>query len=311
MNQTHQRTLKKRISCTGVGLHSGVPVSMTLHPAVPDTGVVLQRTDVALGCGRVPAHWDRIHSGVLCTTVANEHGTTVATIEHLMAALAGCGIDNVLVKLNGPEVPVMDGSAAPFVLLVECAGIVEQRALRRYLRVLKRIEVADGDRSMSLAPADEFRVRFEIDFDSPLVARQACVVRLSEQSFREDVGRARTFGFADEVRSLQENGFGRGGSLENVVVVDGDKVLNEGGLRFADEFVRHKILDCIGDTYLAGAPMLAEVAGVRSGHSLTHRLLDALFADECAYRYETVAAAVHDEARGALLHMPEAIAATA
>lgn len=311
MNHALQRTLKNRISCTGVGLHSGVAVSMTLRPAAPNTGIVFQRTDTAPGTGRVPARWDRIHSGVLCTTLGNEQGTTVGTVEHLMAALAGCGIDNASVELNGPEVPVMDGSAAPFVLLVECAGTVTQEAPRRYLRVLKRIDVADGDRSMSLQPAEEFRVRFEIDFDSPAVARQTCLVRITERSFKEDVGGARTFGFAEDVQALRDNGFGRGGTLENAVIVDGDTVLNEGGLRFDDEFVRHKVLDCVGDMYLAGGPMLAEVGGVRSGHSLSHRLLNALFADEAAWRFETFVTPGREDLREAPVRIPAPVAATA
>ena len=311
MDHVFQRTLKKRISCTGVGLHSGVAVSMTLHPAAPNTGIVFQRTDVVPGAGHIPARWNHIHSGVLCTTLANEQGVTIGTVEHLMAALAGCGIDNALVRLDGPEVPVMDGSAAPFVLLVECAGIVVQEAPRWYLRVLKRIDVADGGKAMSLQPADEFRVRFEIDFDSPAVAHQSCVVHITERSFKEDVGSARTFGFVEDVQGLRENGFGCGGTLDNVVMVDGDSVLNEGGLRFNDEFVRHKVLDCVGDMYLAGGPMLAEVAGVRSGHTLSHRLLNALFADETAWRYETFAAAGRDDAHQAPVRISAPVAATA
>jgi len=311
MDHVFQHTLKKRISCAGVGLHSGVAVSMTLHPAAANTGIIFQRTDVAAKTGRIPARWNRIHSGVLCTTLANEQGVTIGTVEHLMAALAGCGIDNALVKLNGPEVPVMDGSAAPFVLLVECAGTVTQEVPRCYLRVLKRIDVADGGKSMSLQPAEEFRVRFKIDFDSPAVAHQSCFVRITERSFKEDVGGARTFGFVEDVQVLREKGFGFGGTLDNVVMVDGDSVLNEGGLRFDDEFVRHKVLDCVGDMYLAGGPMLAEVAGVRSGHSLSHRLLNTLFADDTAWRYETFVAAGRDDTHQAPVRIPAPVAATA
>ena len=284
-----QRTLRNRISCTGIGLHTGVGVSMTLHPAPPNTGVVFHRSDVKSAVARVPARWDRVHSSMLCTTIANEHGTSVATIEHLMAALAGCAIDNVVVELDGPEVPIMDGSASPFVLLAECAGTVAQDEPRRYLRVLKSVAVEDRSRRIELRPADELCLRFEIDFSSAAIARQSRTLRVTERTFKEDIGRARTFGFADEVSALRARGFARGGSLENAVVVDGDSVVNEGGLRYEDEFVRHKMLDCIGDLYLTGGPVLAEVIGVRSGHSLTHRLLEALFADADAWRYESFA----------------------
>ena len=290
MDKRSQRTLKNRISCTGVGLHSGVAVSMTLHPALPDTGVVFHRSDVDPGAARVSAQWQNIRAGTLCTTLGNDAGTTVGTVEHLMAAMSGCGVDNVLVELNGPEVPVMDGSAEPFVHLAECAGTVAQDAPRRYLRVLKRIDVVEGDRHMAMAPADEFRVRFEIDFQSPAVARQSCGLAVTERSFKENIGRARTFGFAGDVNKLRARGYARGGTLENSVVVDGETILNNGGLRYEDEFVRHKILDVVGDMYLAGAPLLAEVVGVRSGHSLTHRLLRTLFADDGAWRLETFTA---------------------
>ena len=290
-----QRTLKNRISCTGVGLHTGVQVSLTLHPAAADTGIVFLRSDVAPGIARVQARWDRVRASVLCTTIGNEFGTSVMTIEHLMAAFAGCGIDNAIVELNGPEVPAMDGSAHPFVLLMECAGTIAQESPRRVLRVLHPVEVVDGDRRAALRPAHEFRIDFEIDFDGTKGApkgsagvHQRRAFRGSASAFKEEIGRARTFGFADEVEAMRAKGFARGGSLDNAVVVDGDKVLNAGGLRYDDEFVRHKILDCIGDLYLAGAPMVAHVVGLRSGHAVTHMLLRALFADKSAWRFEPV-----------------------
>ncbi len=290
-----QRTLKNRISCTGVGLHTGVQVSLTLHPAAADTGIVFLRSDVAPGIARVQARWDRVRASVLCTTIGNEFGTSVMTIEHLMAAFAGCGIDNAIVELNGPEVPAMDGSAHPFVLLMECAGTIAQESPRRVLRVLHPVEVVDGDRRAALRPAHEFRIDFEIDFDGAKGApkgsagvHQRRAFRGSASAFKEEIGRARTFGFADEVEAMRAKGFARGGSLDNAVVVDGDKVLNAGGLRYDDEFVRHKILDCIGDLYLAGAPMVAHVIGLRSGHAVTHMLLRALFADKSAWRFEPV-----------------------
>ena len=286
MVKVRQRTLKQSISYTGVGLHSGAAVNMTLEPAAPDTGIVFRRRDVGPPAAEIPARWDRIHPGTLCTTLANERRVTVATVEHLMAAFAGCGVDNAIVDLDGPEVPAVDGSAAPFVRLVECAGTVAQQATRMCLRVRKRVRVVDGDRSLSLAPARDFRVRFVIDFANPVVLRQSARVRVTESVFKEQISRARTFGFAQEVSKLRARGFARGGSLHNAVVVDGATVLNKGGLRYPDEFVRHKILDCIGDLYLVGGPMLAEVTGIRSGHTLCHRLLQSLFADEAAWRME-------------------------
>jgi UDP-3-O-[3-hydroxymyristoyl] N-acetylglucosamine deacetylase len=286
-----QRTLKNRISCTGVGLHTGVQVSLTLHPAPADTGIVFLRSDVAPGIARVQARWDRVRASVLCTTIGNEFGTSVMTIEHLMAAFAGCGIDNAIVELNGPEVPAMDGSAHPFVLLMECAGTIAQESPRRVLRVLHPVEVVDGDRRAALRPAHEFRIDFEIDFDGAKGAHgvhQRRAFRGSAGAFKEEIGRARTFGFAHEVEAMRAKGLARGGSLDNAVVIDGDKVMNAGGLRYDDEFVRHKILDCIGDLYLAGAPMVAHVVGLRSGHAVTHMLLRALFADKSAWRFEPV-----------------------
>ena len=289
MELTLQRTLKNRISCTGVGLHTGVSVSLTLHPAPADTGIWFLRSDVAPGIARVHARWDRVRSSTLCTMIGNEFGTTVMTIEHLMAAFAGCGIDNAVVELNGPEVPAMDGSAHPFVLLMECAGTMQMESPRRVLRVLHPVEVTDGDRRAALRPSHEFRIDFEIDFHGPAGVHQRRTFRGAERAFKEEIGRARTFGFAHEVDAMRAKGLARGGSLDNAIVVDGDKVLNPGGLRYEDEYVRHKILDLVGDLYLAGAPMLAQVVGLRSGHAVTHMLLRALFADKSAWRYESLA----------------------
>ncbi len=286
MNTTRQHTLRNRISCTGVGLHTGAAVSMTLHPALPDTGVVFRRTDVAASDSQVPARWENLSGSMLCTSIANAAGTTISTTEHLMAALAGCAIDNALVELDGPEVPIMDGSAEPFVRLMECAGMVEQAAARRVIRVLKDIEVFDGRRRATIEPSGDFVVDLEIDFKNPAVAQQRREYRALDFSFKEEFGRARTFGFAEDASALRSAGFARGGSLENAVVVDGTKILNDGGLRYDDEFVRHKVLDCIGDMYLAGGPLMAKITGVRSGHAMNHQLLRALFADPDAWAIE-------------------------
>jgi UDP-3-O-[3-hydroxymyristoyl] N-acetylglucosamine deacetylase len=239
----------------------------------------------------VPARFDAVSDLTLCTSVANEDGVKVATIEHLMAALAGCGVDNVVVELDGPEVPAMDGSAAPFVFLIECADIVEQAASRRYIEVLRPIEVRDGERSARLEPAAGFSVSFEIDFPNAVVGEQSCHVQLYNGTFKSELCRARTFGFVSEFEKLQALGLARGGSLENAIVVSGDRVLNEEGLRYDNEFVRHKALDSIGDLYLAGAPILGHFHGTRSGHALNNRLLQSLFADADAWRMSNEPAA--------------------
>lgn len=290
MEIVKQRTLKNRISCTGVGLHSGARVRMALLPADCDTGIVFRRSDLAGGGALVPAHIRYVSESALCTALANEDGITVSTVEHLMAALAGCDIDNAVIELDSPEVPIMDGSAAPFVFLIECAGTVEQEAPRRAIEVCKPVEVRDGERMASLAPADAFIIGFEIDFESPAVACQRCEFVLGNGTFKSELSRARTFGFIHEVEELRALGLARGGSLENAVVISGDRVLNEGGLRYEDEFVRHKALDSMGDLYLAGAPFLGRFFGVRSGHALNHALVRALLEDRGAWRYTTLPA---------------------
>lgn len=249
---------------------------MTLEAAAPDTGVVFRRSDEAGGL--VPARVENISDSTLCTTLRNEHGVAVSTVEHLMAALAGCGVDNVLVDLDGPEVPIMDGSSAPFVFLIECAGVVEQEALRQAIRVLERVEVRDGQSAASLAPAEGFSISFEIDFASAAVARQDCFFSFRNGNFKRQLSRARTFGFADDVERVRALGLGRGGSLDNVVVVGDQGVLNQDGLRYEDEFVRHKVLDSVGDLYLLGCPVIGHFHGLRSGHTLNHRLMRELLA---------------------------------
>lgn len=280
-----QKTLKSAIGCTGTGLHSGRQVSMSLHPAEPNSGIVLRRTDIAGASAVIPATWDNVVDTRMCTTVGNDTGVRIATIEHLMAALAGCEIDNALIEVNGPEVPIMDGSSAPFIFLVECAGILEQDAPRRAIRILKPLSIADTERSASLTPAARTSFGFEIDFDDAAVAQQTYLFNARDGAFKAELCRARTFGFEHEIVQLRAAGLARGGSLENAVVVSGDKILNEEGLRYDDEFVRHKVLDCIGDLYLAGAPILGHVQCLRSGHTLNNRLLHTLFANPDAWEY--------------------------
>lgn len=287
-----QRTLKTAISCTGVGLHSGSRVTMTLRPAAPDTGIRFRRVDIAGGGGIVSAHWSSVNDTRLNTCLRNSDGVAIGTVEHLMAALCGMRIDNCLIDINGPEVPVMDGSAAPFLFLIECAGTLEQSAPRRAIKVNKRVTVRDGDKVASLSPASSFSVRVEIDFASSAIARQDFFLGLSESSFKAEVARSRTFGFEQEVAMLRANGLARGGSLDNAVVIDstGTKVLNDDGLRYSNEFVRHKVLDAVGDLYLAGGPILGHFNGIRTGHALNNQLLRQLFADSSAYSLVDLAA---------------------
>jgi UDP-3-O-[3-hydroxymyristoyl] N-acetylglucosamine deacetylase len=271
---TPQRTLKTVTRCSGVALHSGEDVAIALHPAPVDTGIVFRRVD--RGGSEIPASWRHVVDAPMCTALTDAHGNRVATIEHLLAAFSGCGIDNAVVEVDGPELPVMDGSASPFVFLIDCAGAVLQDAPRRSIRVLKPVEVTDGNRATRLLPGEGFTVTVEIDYPTPPILRQRFTVTLDR--FRDEVARARTYGFLHEVESLHAAGLARGASLLNAVVVSGETVVNEDGLRYADEFVRHKALDAFGDLYLAGARIIGRFEGVRSGHRMNHRLLTALFA---------------------------------
>ena len=280
-----QRTLKSSIGCTGIGLHSGDAVAMTLHPAEPGTGIVFHRTDITGTDNAVAATWSNVVDTRMATTIANDDGMRLATIEHLMAALAGCAIDNAVIEVDGPEVPIMDGSAAPFVFLIECAGVIEQAAPRRAIKVLRPIEIRDHTKSITLTPASGFSIAFEIDFESSSLTQQRLGMDFINGNFKTDIARARTFGFEHEVVQLRAAGLARGGSLDNAVVISGDTVLNRDGLRYENEFVRHKILDCIGDLYLAGGPIMGHVSATRSGHTLNHRLLCALFESDDAWCY--------------------------
>lgn len=284
-----QKTLKTSIACTGIGLHSGAKVTMVLHPADPNTGITFRRTDLAGQCAVIPARWSNVGDTRMNSSLVGESGAVIGTVEHLMSALAGMGVDNCQIDINGPEVPVMDGSAAPFLFLIECAGLTEQSAPRRAIRILKRVSVTDGDRTASLAPASGFSLQFEIDFNSAAIARQELSLSMGRSSFKADISRARTFGFEQDVAMLRAAGLARGGSLANAVVIDstGTKILNDDGLRYPDEFVRHKILDAVGDLYLAGAPILGHFHGIRSGHALTNTLLRNVMADSSAWTWTT------------------------
>ena len=304
-----QRTLKSSINCTGVGLHSGEKISMTMKPAPVNTGVVFRRTDIKGKGAVIPARFDRVVDTRLCSLLGNEDGVTVGTVEHVMAALAGCGIDNVEIELNGAEVPIMDGRSEPFVFLIECAGIVEQAAPRRVIRVLKRVEVTYGSGHVAISPADAQIIDFEIDFDSTVVNRQEMSLKVVNGAFRKELAKARTFGFLHEVEALWEAGLAKGGSLDNAIVVGHDGVMNEDGLRFDDEFVRHKALDAIGDLYLAGAPVIGRFEGVCSGHAANNKLVRALLADESAWKWDVLRGdAVRDAVDGGLEAEPMAAA---
>jgi len=277
-----QRTLKSLIRATGVGLHTGQKVVMTLRPAQPGTGIVFRRLDLPSPVA-IPARADAVGETRLCSClVAGE--TKVYTVEHLMSAMAGLGVDNAYVDLDGPEVPIMDGSAAPFALLIKQAGLEEQNAPKRFLRVKKRIEARDGDKWAALEPYDGFKLTFSIVYAHPVIARSnsTLTVDFAETSYLSEVARARTYGFMQDVESLRESGLALGGGLDNAVVLDEFRVLNAGGLRFADEFIRHKVLDAIGDLYLLGSPLLAAFSAHKSGHALNNRLLLELLADPAA-----------------------------
>lgn len=278
-----QRTLRQRIACTGTGLHSGAKVKLTLLPAPADHGIVFRRIDVPAAKADVRARWDHVADTRMCTALANAQGTIVGTVEHLVAALAGYGIDNCLVELDGPEVPIMDGSAEPFVFLIECVGVEEQSAARKAIEILRVVKQGDERHYATLAPAAGTNLSFEIDFENAVVARQRLSLNLRDGTFREELARARTFGFAHEVEQLRRMGLARGGSLDNAVVIAEDRILNREGLRFPDEFVRHKALDAIGDLALAGAPLLAAYHSVCGGHKLNHAVLSALMADRSAW----------------------------
>lgn len=282
-----QKTLKRPIACFGIGLHSGRRVFLTLRPGEVNQGVTFIRTDVPGTPGIIAAHWDRVIDTRLCTVIGNEHGISVGTIEHLMAALRGCGVDNAVIEIDGPEVPILDGSSAPWVMMIRKAGIVRQAARRRIIKIHEPVSVSDGDKRVSLIPSPMSQFTVEIDFPSAAVGIQKRSLQLANGSFKRDIASARTFGFAHEVDELRRIGLARGGSLENAILIDGDTVLNKGGLRFQDEFVRHKILDSIGDLYLAGAPIIGHFYGRKPGHRLNNELLQALFANPNAWSYVT------------------------
>jgi len=283
----NQRTLKNVIRATGVGLHTGEKVYLTLRPAPVNTGIVFRRVDLD-PVVEMAATPDRVGDTRLSTAL-KDGDVSISTVEHLMSALAGLGIDNIYVELTSPEVPIMDGSAAPFVFLVQSAGVIEQAAPKKFIRVKKPVKIEEDDKWAMFEPFEGFKVSFSINFDHPIFARspQQATVDFSTTSFVKEVSRARTFGFMHEVEALREAGLALGGSHDNAIVMDSYSILNDDGLRYEDEFVKHKILDAIGDLYLLGHQLIGEFSAYKSGHALNNQLLRALMKDEDAWELVT------------------------
>jgi UDP-3-O-[3-hydroxymyristoyl] N-acetylglucosamine deacetylase len=296
-----QRTLKNVIHATGVGLHTGDKVAITLRPAAPDSGIVFRRVDLdpPVEIKALPHH---VRDTRLSSTLEVD-GVRVATVEHLMSALAGLGVDNVYVDLNASEVPILDGSAGPFVFLLQSAGIVEQPALKKFIRIKKSVEVRDGDKWVKFEPYHGFKVEFAIDFDHPVIEHtgKSVSIDFASDSYIREISRARTFGFMHEVEALRNMGLARGGSLDNAVVLDEYRILNSDGLRYEDEFVKHKVLDAIGDLYIVGHPLIGAFSAYKSGHALNNKLLRALLEDVQAWEFATFEHA--EEAPGAFIRL--------
>ncbi len=282
-----QRTLKTTVQATGVGLHTGEKVYLTLRPAAVDSGIVFRRVDLPHPTDiRAEAH--AVHDTRLSTCL-EAHGTRVATVEHLMSALSGLGIDNAIVELTSPELPIMDGSAGTFIFLLQSAGLVEQSAAKKFMRIKKSVEVKDGDKWVRFDPYNGYKLSFTINFAHPVFAnsKQNVTVDLGEHSYIKEVSRARTFGFMQDVESMRAQGLALGGNLDNAIVMDEYRVINPDGLRFEDEFVKHKVLDAIGDLYLLGHPLIGSFSGYKSGHALNNALCRALLADQSAWEFVT------------------------
>ncbi len=282
-----QRTLKNVIRATGVGLHTGEKVYLTLRPAAPDSGIVFRRVDFDSPVD-IPARAENVGDTRLSTTLVRD-GARISTVEHLLSAFAGLGIDNAYVDVSAPEVPIMDGSAGPFVFLIQSAGVEEQNVAKRFIRIKRPVEVRDGDKVARFEPFNGFKVSFGIDFEHPAMTeeRRRSVIDFSSTSFVKEVSRARTFGFLRDIEMLRDHGLALGGSMDNAIVVDDFRVLNEDGLRYEDEFVKHKILDAIGDLYLLGHSLIGAFSGYKSGHELNNRLLKALITQPDAWEEVT------------------------
>ncbi len=286
-NDHRQKTTVAPAIIAGVGVHTGDRVRLAVRPAPAGTGIVFIRTDVTDRDNRLPVSGEAVVDARLNTMIENAAGVRLSTIEHLMAAFAALGVSNAVVEVDGPELPILDGSALPFVQLLDRAGFRRQEAPVRYIEILEPIRVDESDKSAVLLPCDRYEMRFEIDFPTPVIGNQVVDFVVDEETFRSEIMAARTFGFAHEVEALRQAGLARGGSLENAVVIDGDEILNPGGLRMEREFVRHKALDAIGDLYVLGAPLLGRYEGVKAGHALNNKLVRALLAAPQAWREVT------------------------
>ena len=286
MGYWNQRTVGKRVSCSGVGLHSGKPATLTLAPAPPDAGISFVRRDLGV---EIPARADMVVDTMLSTSLGCPGGR-VATVEHVLASLTGMGVDNCRIEVDGPEIPILDGSAAPFVYLLQEAGVRTQRVGKRFLVVQKPIELRDAQKMARFEPARELSIRFTVDFNHPLITDQTFEFVFSDRTFAREVARARTFGFLRDIEKMKAAGLALGGSLENAIVVDEFSILNPGGLRFPDEFARHKVLDALGDVTLLGMPVIARFVASRSGHAMNQALVRKLLADPAAYRVVRVTA---------------------
>ena len=300
-----QRTLKNSIKATGVGLHSGEKVYLTLRPAPVNTGIIFRRIDLETPV-EIPARAENVGDTTLSTTLV-KNGVKISTVEHLLSAMAGMGIDNAYIDLSAPEVPIMDGSAGPFVFLLQSAGIVEQSAAKRFIRIKRNVVVEEGDKWVRFEPYEGFKVSFIIDFEHPAIQgrSQSAEIDFSSTSFVREVSRARTFGFMNQIEQLRANNLALGGSLNNAIVMDEYRILNEDGLRYEDEFVKHKILDAIGDLYLLGSSLIGAFSGHKAGHALNNRILRELLADESAW--EEV---IFEDEKSAPISYMKSIAAT-
>jgi UDP-3-O-[3-hydroxymyristoyl] N-acetylglucosamine deacetylase len=284
LNSNTQCTINEIMPYVGIGLHSGRRVTMQLHPAAPTSGIFFVRSDVPAAHAVIPASWKNVVDTRLCTVLGNEHGVTISTVEHLLAAIRSCGVDNLMIEISADEVPILDGSCAPIVALIKQAGVVSQRLPRYGIWIEQPIQVRQGERFAILEPSAIPRVTVEIDFDSAAIGQQSVSIDLVDNLFETEIAPARTFGFADELKKLRSQGLALGGSMRNAILVDRDNVMNTEGLRFDDEFARHKILDCCGDLALAEAPIFGHLRTHMPGHRLNHALLREMFAHPDAWQ---------------------------
>jgi UDP-3-O-[3-hydroxymyristoyl] N-acetylglucosamine deacetylase len=279
-----QKTINNSISCNSVGLHSGCNVNIKIHPAPINTGIIFRRTDLEFGKNEIKAEFKNVTTTNLGTSIANEFGASISTIEHLMASIWGCGLDNLIIEIDNIEVPIMDGSSEPFVFLIECAGIAPQNENRKVIEILEKIRIVDGDKFIEVEPAKEFGIDLNIDFNHPQIKINNLNFNSNLHSFKNDICRARTFCFKHEIEQMHKLGLAKGGSLDNSIVIDHDKILNDGSLRYKDEFIRHKTLDFIGDLFLAGHYIIGHFKGFKVGHTINNKFLHYLFSNPQKWR---------------------------